>query len=338
MNGIKVCRVAFPLALVLVIVKLSAAPQSQQPRPIEEEDERPQGAAALSITVDQVQLDVTVQDKRGNLIQGLTREHFKLYEDKVEQEILSLSPIEAPMTAVLLTEYSNAIPWEFLWEAWVASGTFLSGMRPGDWLAVVAYDLRPEILVDFTQNANEAMSALRRLNYPAFSESNLYDAVHDTLDRLQEVEGKVAVIVLSSGLDTFSKKNLNQILKRVKRSNVTIYAVQLGGNFRARADHRLPATVRMDLMQGEVTLKTFAKLTGGQAYFPRFPQAFRGVFQTISSLLRNQYSLSYASSNPAKDGYRKIRVQVSADIDGNGKADKLKVRHKEGYLHGPESQ
>jgi VWFA-related protein len=309
---------------------LPNAVQAQQGKPIEEEEERPRGQTSLSVAVEQVNVDLTVLDKNGNLIQGLQREHFKVYEEKVEQTVTYFTPIEAPITAVLVTEYSQVIPWEWLYEAWLASHLFADLMRPDDWIAAVAYDIRPEILVDFTQNKAEVYNALRKLNSPAFRESNLYDAIYYVLDRVSDVEGKVAMILVTSGLDTFSKKNLDETLDKVKEGNVVIYPVSIGGNARTRNEYSTSA--RMDLYQAEATLKYLAKYTGGVAFFPRFAQAYEGIFESISAMLRSQYSLGYISTNTKKDGkYRKIKVEVVADVDGDGKPDKLKVQHREGY-------
>jgi VWFA-related protein len=325
------CAVAVVVFVLIWGILPEAVQAQKQGKPIEEEEEKPQGRASLSVAVEQVKVDVTVQDKNGNLIQGLRQEHFKVYEEKVEQTVSFFTPIEAPITAVLVTEFSSVIPWEWLYEAWLASHLFADLMRPEDWIAAVAYDIRPEILVDFTQNKAEVYNALRKLNAPAFRESNLYDAVYDVLDRVADVDGKVAMILVTSGLDTFSKKNLDETLDKVKESNVVIYPVSLGGNARTRNDYS--TNVRMDLYQAEATLKYFAKYTGGTAFFPRFAQAYKGIFQTISALLRNQYSLGYVSTNTKKDGkFRKIKVEVVADVDGDGKPDKLKVQHREGYL------
>lgn len=308
-----------------------APTQQQKPRPIEEGGDKPQGQTTISVAVEQVRVDVTVQDKKGNLITGLSKDHFELYEDKVRQEITNFTPIEAPVTAVLLAEYSKVLAWEQLYEVWLSSQVFVQGMREGDWVAVVAYDIRPEILVDFTQSQYEVVNSLRKLNFPAFRESNLYDAIWDTLDRLQEVEGRTAIILISSGLDTFSKRNLGKTLDRVKRGNSVIYPVAVGGNQRARTE--LPTGLRMDLAQADATLKAFAKFTGGAAFFPRFTASYNSIFSSISALLRHQYSLSYVSSNTKKDGkYRKIRINVTADVDGDGKPDKLKVNYRDGYL------
>ena len=140
------------------------------------------------------------------------------------------------------------------------------------------------------------------------------------------------MILVSTGLDTFSKRNLSNTLKRVKSSTAPIYSVALGGNLRARYEHLMSTTGRMDFLQADSTLKSFAKYTGGEAFFPRFSSQFGPIFNTISLLLRNQYSLSYISTNPKRDGkFRKIKVKVIADLDGNGKNDKMKVNHRSGY-------
>ncbi len=180
----------------------------------------------------------------------------------------------------------------------------------------------------------QIFNALRRLNTPAFTESNLYDAVYDVLDRIEELDSKVAIVLISSGLDTFSKKNLDETLDKVRKSNAVIYPISLGGNARARYDQSYGTSTRMDLYQADAVLKAFAKYTGGVAFFPRFAQAHQAIFQTVSLLLRNQYSLGYVSTNTKKDGkLRKIKVEVMADIDGDGKPDKkLKVQHREGYV------
>ena len=322
------------LGIFLVVLAVpSARGQQKEEKPLEEKDDRPVGRAALRVAVDQIQVEVTVETKKGHLVQGLSKENFTIYEEKIEQRITNFSAIEAPITAVLVTEYSNAIPWSWLYESWLASYVFIDNMRKGDWVALIIYDLKPEILVDFTQSKMEVQRALSRLTYPGFSESSLYDTVYDVLDRVEEVEGKVAVILVTSGIDTLSRKNLDATLDKVKNSNVVIFPVSLGGYTRARFGHRMSDITRMSLLQADAVLKGFAKYTGGKAFFPRFVNAYRDIFHTISMLLRHQYSLSYISSNTKKDGkFRKIKVKVKADVNGDGKPDKLKARHREGYL------
>jgi hypothetical protein len=97
-------------------------------------------------------------------------------------------------------------------------------LKKDDWVAVVSYDMKPQILVDFTQDKRAIMGALNMLRMPGFSERNLFDALFDTIDRIDRIEGKKYIILVSTGRDTFSKLTLDQILKKVKSTkDVTIY-------------------------------------------------------------------------------------------------------------------
>ena len=89
--------------------------------------------------------------------------------------------------------------------------------------------MRPHVDVDFTHNGNEVMQGLSQLYFPPFSESNLFDAISDVLDRIKDVKGKKSVLVLASGIDTFSKMNLDDALKRIRETDATIFTVGVGG-------------------------------------------------------------------------------------------------------------
>jgi Ca-activated chloride channel homolog len=297
------------------------------------EEDRPQGQTHISVAVQLVSLNVLVTDSKGNVITGLKPENFTLYEDNVKQEISHFAPIEGNITVVMLVEYSRQVEW-FLNEVWNAIYGFANTLRPGDWVAVIGYDMRPEILCDFTQKKSEVMEALARFTNPAFSESNLSDALIDTLDRVEEAEGKVAILLVSTGLDTFSKATYDEALNKCKAANASIYAIGLGQNFRIRADAAgaISPEGNLDLLMADNRLRTFADFTGGAAYFPRFVTEFPGIFENISTLLRNQYSLAYSSTNTKHDGkFRKIRVEVTTDLKENGKPMKVKVTTRRGY-------
>jgi VWFA-related protein len=303
-------------------------------KPAEEDPDRPKGQAAITVSVDQVSLNALVTDPKGNIITGLKPDNFTIYEDSVKQEISHFSPVEANITVVMLVEYSKQVSW-FIYEVWNAIYGFASTLRQGDWVAVIGYDLRPTILQDFTQDRAKLNEALRRFSYPAFSESNLSDALIDTLDRVEEVEGKVAILLVSTGLDTFSKHTYDEALKKCKSANASVYAISLGQNFRIRADAAgwISPEMNLDLLMSDNRLRSFAEFTGGESYFPRFVTEFPAIFGNISALLRNQYSIGYVSSNPKRDGkFRKIRVDVSVDMNSDGKPDKVKVQARKGYI------
>ncbi len=293
------------------------------------------GQTSISVSVDLVTLQVLVTDTKGNVLTGLKPENFTIYEDQVKQEILHFSPVEANITVVMLVEYSKQISY-FISEVWNAMYAFVNSLRKGDWVALVAYDMKPEILCDFTQDRQKVYDALRRFTYPTFDDSNLSDALIDTLDRIEEIEGKVAVLLISTGLDTFSRHTYDDALQKCKETEAVVYAIGLGQNFRIRADAAgiLTDIGNLEYLMGENRLKSFSDYTGGAAYFPRFETELPSIFQNVSQLLRSQYSIAYTSSNTKKDGkYRKIRVDVQTGLtDAKGKPLKLKVSTRKGYV------
>ncbi len=289
--------------------------------------DKPVGQKGISVSVDLVNLQALVTDKKGNIITGLKAGNFTIYEDNVKQEITNFSTVDAAMTAVLVVDFSKVVEW-FIMDVWNAIYSFADSLRPGDWVAVIGYDLRPTILTDFTQNRNQLMDALSRFTTPAFSESNLSDAVVFTLDRVQEIQGKVAVVLVSTGLDTFSQHTYDDALKMCKSSNASIYAISVGQSVRIRYN-----LDNIDWFMADNRLRSFAELTGGDSYFPRFPTELPSIFKNISNSLRNQYSIGYVSSNTKHDGkFRKIRVEAKADLSHDGKLVDLKVQTRQGYL------
>lgn len=160
-----------------------APPSSKGTKP----DDLPQNS--LSIDVDVVSFDVVVTDQSGNPIAGLEKQHFRVFDDDVEQTVTNFSPTDAPLTTVILAEFSNTFA-AYNDNVIVPAYGFINSLRPDDWGALIAFDIRPEILTDFTKNKNELIEGLRRMQIPAYSETCLYDAVYDTLTRLDNVDGK----------------------------------------------------------------------------------------------------------------------------------------------------
>ncbi|PYR96431.1 MAG: hypothetical protein DMG12_26310, partial [Acidobacteria bacterium] len=132
---------------------------------------------SLSIDVDLVTFDVVVTDNSGNPIGGLEKQHFKVFDDDVEQTITNFSPTDAPLTVVILAEFSDTFGYYYDDVVGPAAG-FINSLRPDDWAALVAFDIRPEILTDFTKNKSELYDGLRRMRIPAYRETSLYDAVY----------------------------------------------------------------------------------------------------------------------------------------------------------------
>ena len=303
---------------------------------------------SISVDVPVVNLDVLVTTKDGGqTVPGLRQENFKIFEDGVEQKISTFNQSQAPITAVLLVEFAST-NYGFMVQALNASYAFADTLKKDDWVAVISYDMKPQILADFTQDKRAVYAALNQLRIPGFSETNLFDALFDTLDRTDRIEGKKYVILVSTGVDTFSKLTLDKILKKIKSTkDVTIYPISVGFTVRERyearggaAPHGMGIPVgHMDYMQADNEMKTFAALTGGRAYFPRFQGELPEMFRDIGEDIRNQYSLSYHPTNTKMDGtYRKLKVELQAPDGGplkirdqKGKEHKYVVYAREGY-------
>ena len=292
--------------------------------------------------VDQVTVDVAVVDKSGRFIPDIPKNSFRVLEDNVPQQVTGFSKGEAPMTVAMVIEFSARFQklygrtwYDTLNLAW----GFASTLKPEDYVAVIAYDIRPEILSDFTTNRMQTQEALHRLTIPAWNEANLFDALTDTADRMAGIEGRKAILLISSGVDTFSKITFDKTRKMLQEDGVPIYAIGLLQSLQILYGARATGLSDIDLLQADNELKTFAAETGGQTFLPRFMGEFGGIFQQIHESLRNQYVLTYSPSNKAHDGaYRKIKVQL-VDHDGNpvalkdekGKPLKYTVVAKAGY-------
>lgn len=292
-----------------------------------------------------VSVDVAVLDSKGHFIPKIPRGNFRVQEDNVPQQVSDFNVGEAPMTVCMVIEFSNLYQqyWSYTWyQTLQASYGFLETLKPDDVIAVVAYDLRSEILSDFSADKRTAYEAMQRLRIPAFSESNLYDAVVDTAERMQDIEGRKAIVLLASGVDTFSKLTFDKTRKALQNAGVPIYGIGLMQTIRELYDARgmMGPIQRLDFLQADNQMRTFSKETGGMAFFPRFEGEMPGIFRQIAGSLRNQYVLSYHPSNPAKDGkVRRIKVdlvdpannQPLRIVDEKGKPIKYQIIAKQGY-------
>src|SRR5437667_1648501 len=295
-------------------------------------DQLPQ-VPSLSIDVDVISLDVVVTDQSGNPIGGLEKKHFRIFDDDVEQTVTNFSSTEAPLTVVILAEFSNTIGYYFDDVVGPAAG-FINSLRPEDWGALIAFDIRPEILTDFTKNKNELFEGLRRMRVPAYSETCLYDAVYDTLQRLDNVDGKKAIFLLSTGLDTnISKHTYGEALQKAETSDTMIYSVSMGQLARLYFETRLSGLDQITFLQADNVMRSLAEATGGEAFFPQFQGEYPSIYQAVSANLQNEYSLGFVPKVRKLDGkFHKLRVEVPPlDVKNNGKPIKVKVRHKKGY-------
>ncbi len=292
----------------------------------------PEGVPSFKAEVTAVSVDVAVLDNKGLPIPNIPRGNFRVLEDNLPQQITNFAVGEAPMTVALVIEFSNLFQ-RYWTEAWyqtlTASYGFLETLKPEDYVAVVAYDMRPEILSDFSTDKRAAYEAMRRLQIAAFSESNLFDALTDVAQRMSDIEGRKAIVLISSGMDTFSKLTFDKTRKILQDAGVPIYAIGLMQALREWYDARgyMGSIARLDFLQADNQLRTFTKETGGMAFFPRFYGEFPGIFRAISEALRLRYEIIYQPANLVRDGkFRKIKVELVNPANG----DPLKITDEKG--------
>ena len=306
----------------IVLPKKNPAESAPPPPPPPPVVKNPKGLEnySLRVNVPVVTVDVGVLlEKTHQFVPNLSEGNFRVFEDGKPQEIVSFGRTQAPITAVLLCEFAANNYW-FIYDMRNAAYAFAQQLHPDDYVAVATFDMHTHILTDFTEDKRLVYESLNSLQIPGFNETNTFDALYETLDRLSRVEGRKYIIFVGSGIDTFSKINLDKTMQKIKATpNVTIYAISTGATARLTGNARggLFGAHEIDYLQADNELRTFAGMTGGKAYFPRFEGEMPEIFRDINSAIRNQYVVSYRPTNAKEDGtYRKIRVEL---VDNEGK-------------------
>jgi VWFA-related protein len=308
----------------------STAPGEQGPQ-----KQPPPPQVSISVQSNLVNVDAVVTDQDGNLVTGLKRENFRILDQGQPQQVTNFSPSDAPITVVILLEYSARYWGMFSGQGAYWADGFLNDLKPQDWVALKTFDLQIHLREDFTQDKRAIDQSLRTLGFPTFHEAVLFDAVLETLDQMRDVKGKKSILVLATGYDTFSKHTLDQTLNRVKETDVTIFSV---GTAEA-IDLSTPNGGGVNYLQAKNQLTTFSRMTGGYAFFPRFGGELPSIFNTVAQFLRNQYTLGFFPNTPQDGHYHKLTVEV-VDDQGNplelankkGKMKKAVVTAREGYV------
>ena len=159
---------------------------------------------------------------------------------------------------------------------------------------------------------------------------------------MQAIEGRKGILLISSGVDTFSKLTFDKTRRLIQEGGVPIYAVGLMQSVRdiATASGALRGTQELDFLQADNQMRTFATESGGMAFFPHFVTEYPEIFRNMANALRSRYMLTYTPSNQARDGkYRKIKVELVDPstnqpwkmVDEKNKPIKYTIYAKAGY-------
>jgi Ca-activated chloride channel family protein len=302
----------------------------------------------ISVQVSVVTVPVTVTNARGDFVGSLERNDFRLWVDDAEQPIEYFASEEEPAQVLVLVETGPAV-YLLRREHIAAAGALLAGLGADDRVAVAGYSEKPQLLLDFTANKQQAASSLNGLNYGlGIAGLNFYDSLASVVDWVESgsAGGKRAIVVLTTGLDSSGAGPWQHLLDRLQTSNVLVLPVGLGGDLRT-SDARVtrpggklskgPAQIgeEMSFAESSRALEAIAQETGGRVFYPRSPRDFEDAYRRIASLVRHQYSLGFTA--PAADGrYHAIRVEVLSDRSrvaaGKARAPAYRVNARRGFL------
>jgi len=287
----------------------------------------------ISVKVNLVAVPVTVTDARGGFVSKLTRENFRLLVDDTEQPIEYFSPEEEPAQVLILLETGPAV-YLLRREHITAATALLAGLGADDRVAVASYSDQPQLLLDFTADKREAADSLTSAGCAlGMTNLNFYASMGSALDWLAAGDGKRAIVALTTGLDSSGPGAWQQLVARMRQSNVMVLPVALGGELRdtkTRAkkpsDASAPIGEEMSFAESNRALEAIAEETGGRAFFPRNARDFQDAYKRIALLLRHQYSLGFTA--PLADGrYHTIRVEFAGE-GGKG----YRINSRRGFL------
>jgi Ca-activated chloride channel family protein len=268
----------------------------------------------IRVNTELVVLNVTVTDKDGHYVKALKKSDFKIYEDGVEVSpgmIASFSLHESPYAAVVLLDSSGSMEARFSL-ARSAAIRFLAGLRPEDVAAVYRFDSKVERVQEFSGGRDLAPMAY---TIRAKGMTTLNDAIVEAAKTLAErSEQRKAIVILSDGMDTYSKASGTKAIESALAVGATIYAVDMSSMDVAGSTKR----------QSAASLKEFAEKTGGRFIATPGGPALRDAFTGIAEELGHQYTISYRPANHKRDGkWRALEVKLSRED--------LTVRTRKGY-------
>jgi Ca-activated chloride channel homolog len=284
----------------------------------------PQGT--VRIPVRRVRLPITVQDKKGNFVPGLTQRDFMILEDKVPQTIETFSDdlaLALPLYVAVLMDTSPSTAGKLKFQQESAMNFIYTVTKRKDHVLFGTFDDEISLLQDFTDKPellNKAVYGVKKMG----KQTALFDAVWQFCDeKMRSVPGRRVLLLVTDGEDTYSRANIRDAIDIAQRTETTIFAISTKGGFSSTVPGVEAGQVAD---KKDRDLQTLAEETGGAAFFTGDMLALEKSFDKISKELRAQYLVTYDPTNKTYDGaFRKIDVKLA---DGHGD---LKVRTKRGY-------
>jgi Ca-activated chloride channel homolog len=297
----------------------------------------------IQVNVDRVSVGVIVTDSRGQFVEGLRREDFRVFDNGVEQPLTGFAAVEEPAQVLLLIEAGPAV---YLLQGGhlQAAVALLDGLSKDDRIAVVKYADSPTALLNFTPDTQAALASFGQLQFNlGFGSLNLTSSVSKVLNWLGSVPGKKTIVLLTTGVDTSPSSESGLAMQQLKVSDVRLLAVSLAGELQnpQPVNKKKPPAAKSSktaeqFEQANQLLKAMAQATGGRAYFPANAKEFNSVYAEIAQLVRHEYSLAFAP--PARDGLVhaiEVRVEAAEKPARNVSGSPFRVDHRRAYVAPP---
>ena len=315
------------LLLLVVVFAMGIVVQAQQPRPSPTPPVREQDPDTVTIPINRVRLPITVVDKKGNFVPGLTKNDFFIFEDRVPQQIETFSDDlgeSLPLYVAVLMDTSPSTAGKLKFEQESAMNFIQTVVRPRrDRVLFATFDHEINLRQDFTDKLDLLDRAVFSVKKTG-NQTALFDAVWQFCDeKLRSVVGRRVLVVITDGEDTFSRANIRDAIEIAQRTETTIFAISTKAGFAATVPGVEAGQVKD---KSDRELVRLAEETGGTAFFSGDMLSLERSFTKISKELRAQYLVTYKPINDRYDGsFRKVDVKLA-----EGRKD-LKVRTKHGY-------
>jgi Ca-activated chloride channel family protein len=298
--------VALLTTVSLLFAWFTIPAEAQEPsRPINPRAELkqvPSSGPTIRVDVDLVLVNVTVTDPYNRLVTGLEREHFRVFEDNMEQEVIHFSSEDVPISIGVIFDLSGSMSNK-VDKARLAAVQFFKTANPQDEFFLVSFNDRAQLMTRFTTSVEELRN---RLMYTATKgRTALLDAIYLGLSQMRGARNtKRALLIISDGGDNHSRYNERDIKNFVRESDVQLYAVgiyePLGNRGRTAEE-----------LNGPTLLTEIAELTGGRAFAVENLNDLPDIAAKIGMELRNQYVVGYKPAQVQRDGkWRKIKVKL----------------------------
>ncbi len=272
-----------------------------RPRPPAAEEAGPRGAN-IRVDTELVLIPVTVTDPLNRFVTGLEKEHFKVFEDKVEQKITHFASEDAPLSVGFVFDVSGSMGAK-LRKSREAAAQFLKTSNPEDEFFLVKFSDRPELVIAFTHDGEEIQNRL------AFTQSKgrtaLLDAIYLALHEMKKARNpRKALLIISDGGDNSSRYTQGEIKNLVREADVQIYAIGIFEPIHSRGR-------TAEELAGPSLLSEIAEQTGGRHFPVENVNELPDIAAKIGIELRNQYILGYSPTNQQRDGkYRRVQVRL----------------------------